>query len=275
MQIITKSLHGRITKHESDYMGRWTYVTFATKRSNLIFVINIYKPCKASIHKAGPMTVYRQQWTTLRQQGIQTPDPREQFDKDLLVLLHSIQEQQHQIILIGDFNEPKSKSKLLEKLYSMGLRDMVSDRHRNLPNFRTYFRGTTAIDYGLCSMSLLPHITLSTYEPFSTTTHSDHRGIIIDFHSKTLLGKQHHLTTPTTRGLHSTNEKQTKKFLQYLAKYWTDYNIEDRIHQAANPSLPNKNYVNSSTKLMTTSQGFYSKQKNVLHSRIDPHGPRN
>ena len=157
----------------------------------------------------------------------------------------------------------------------MGLRDMVSDRHRNLPNFRTYFRGTTAIDYGLCSMSLLPHITLSTYEPFSTTTHSDHRGIIIDFHSKTLFGKQHHLTTPTTRGLHSTNEKQTKKFLQYLAKYWTDYNIEDRIHQAANPSLPNKNYVNSSTKLMTTSQGFYSKQKNVLHSRIDPHGPRN
>ena len=233
--ILTRTIHGRITSQQQDELGRWTVVSLATKRSNLVYIITAYKPCKATLAQAGPLTVLRQQWTILRNKGIRNPNPRKQFDIDLTKMIASIMEKGHQVILFGDFNETKDQSDLFQSLYNLGLRDMVDNRHRNLPKFRSYARGNQVIDYGLCSLSLLPLINLSTYEPFRTNTNSDHRGIIVDFNSKLLFGKQHLLSTPTTRGLQSTNIIQSEKFLQFLSKYWKAYNIDKRIDQATNP----------------------------------------
>ena len=49
----------------------------------MIYIITAYKPFKNSNKKAGPMTVHRQQWTILQNNGHNNPRPREQFDKDL------------------------------------------------------------------------------------------------------------------------------------------------------------------------------------------------
>ena len=232
MNIIAKSIHGRITQHGTDYLGRWSYVRLATKQQSMIYIITAYKPCKNSINKAGPMTVFRQQWTLLRRQGCIDPKPREQFDTDLTSFLTSIQQQQHRIVLIGDFNERKEKSKLFQTLYNMGLRDMICDRHQQLPAFRTCLKGKNIIDYGMCSISLLPHISLSTYEPFYLGIQSDHRGIVIDFDNKGLFGPAEHLSTPTQRCIKSGNDQQQQQFLQHLTEYWKKFDIANRLKQA-------------------------------------------
>ena len=83
LQIITKSTHGRITSQGHDRLGRWTYTGLATQNKSIIFVITVYKPCKDHTN-SGPSTVYNQQWSMLRLNDVQQPDPRQQFDKDFL-----------------------------------------------------------------------------------------------------------------------------------------------------------------------------------------------
>ena len=106
----------------------------ATKAQGMIVIITVYKPCKNN-EKSGPLTVYRQQWTMLRQSDIDHPDPRKQFDDDFLKFIRQLQLQSHRIIIIGDFNETRNRSKLFQSLSSLGLQDMVFSRHENIPPF--------------------------------------------------------------------------------------------------------------------------------------------
>ena len=180
MNIIAKTLHSRITEQGQDYLGRWTYARLATKDFNMIYIITVYKPCKTTLQQAGPMTVFRQQWTELRARGLTNPNPRKQFDKDLLAFLQSIHQQGHRMILLGDLNETTNNSKLIQQFKKYGLYDMIKDRHDNLPNFRSCLKGGNTIDYAFCSISFLRSITASVYEPFYLHSNSDHCGIVID-----------------------------------------------------------------------------------------------
>ena len=232
MKVLDKSIQGRITEQGNDKLGRWTYVKLATKDKNMIYVITIYKPCKNTTTKAGPSTVFQQQWTILRTNGQTIPNPRKQFDKDLLQFLRKIQEQEDRIILVGDFNEKKEKSPLFQSLYRMGLRDAIADHHQQLPSFRTCTKGNNVIDYCMCSISILPHITRSTYEPFQLRTNSDHRGMVIDFNSRTLFGRRDHIAKTTDRGIQSSDSINVEKFFTHLTKLWKEYDITNKLEQA-------------------------------------------
>ena len=173
LQIITNTIHGRITTQGSNWLGRWTYVGLATKASNMIFVITVYKPCKNNPN-SGPLTVFKQQWTMLRHENKDSPDPRRQFDSDLIDFIEELQEKCHRIIIVGDFNETRNRSKLFQTLHSMGLKDMIYSCHNNIPQIRSCNKGNNVIDYALCSTSLLASIHASMYEPFMLNTPSDH-----------------------------------------------------------------------------------------------------
>ena len=233
LQIIANTIHSRITTQGSDKFGRWTFVGLSTKHRSMIFIITAYKPCKNN-HQSGPFTVYNQQWTMLRALNIPQPEPRRQFDEDFVHFLQQLREKSHRLIVLGDFNEPNNQSKLLQEIRRMGLVDMVSSRHYNIPSFRSCNKGTNVIDYAFCSSSLLSSLQSSMYEPFMFTTTSDHRGIIVDFDTKTLLGKQELLVSPDKRGLNANNPVQVDKFIKELRTYWKKYNISDRIQEAMN-----------------------------------------
>ena len=229
MNIVARSLHSRITEQGQDSLGRWTYIRFSTKQSSMIYFITVYKPCKTTLRQAGPMTVFRQQWTELRSRGDPNPNPRNQFDNDFLKFVESIQQQHHRIIIVGDFNESIQKSKLLQKLRTYGLKDMIHDRHHNMPKFRSCIKGTNIIDYAYCSTSIFRHITASTYEPFYLNVDSDHRGIVIDLNRQTLFGRQDPLAITPSRGVTSTNTTQTEAFLLQLSVNWKNFDINQRI----------------------------------------------
>ena len=233
LMIVQRTVQCRINKQGSDELGRWTYIQLATKQDSMIYIVTIYKPCKSSFNHAGPMTVFRQQWTILRANGIRSPNPRSQFDQDLLEFVQQILSEGHRIIIIGDFNENRENSSLMQQLYQLGLRDTIFDRHNNLPKFRSCKRGTNIIDYCLCSTSLLQHITLSHYEPFGLNIDSDHRGMIIDFKKSTLFGRTDPIQCQGPHRLSSSNHAQSEKFLKYLVMYWQKFQLSKRI------SIPN------------------------------------
>ena len=219
LQIVSSSIQGRISQQGSDRYGRWTYVGLATRSQSMIFIITVYKPCKSS-HQTGSLTVYKQQWTMMREEQVDYPEPRKQFDDDLLDFLQQLQHHSHRLIIVGDFNETRTHSKLFQNLYSMGLRDMVQSRHTNIPKFRSCNKGLNVIDYALCSLSILPYIQISTYEPFMLNTISDHRGIVIDFDTKQMMGKPEKIISPDSRGINSTNPVQVEKFIERLQQLW-------------------------------------------------------
>ena len=233
IQITSRTTQGRITMQGSDELGRWTYVGLATKDKNMIFIITAYKPCQPS-SKPGPLTVHSQQWSMLRAKNIEYPNPRQEFNKDFIAFVEELQSKSHRIIIVGDFNETRESSTLLQSLYHMGIRDMVASRHTNMPPFRSCNKGQNIIDYALCSSTLLPLIRASTYEPFMLNTTSDHRGIVIDFNTRSLMGRQEHIVSPDRRGINSNNPIQVERFLEELQKDWEKYNIAQRIHRAYN-----------------------------------------
>lgn len=233
LQIINNTIHSRITEQGSDRFGRWTFAALSTKHKSMIYIITVYKPCK-NHQGAGPFTVYNQQWTMMRMENIQKPEPRQKFDTDLIDFIGLLQDKAHRIIVLGDFNETFQHSKLLHSLRNMGLVDTILSRHTNTPPFRSCNKGNNVIDFALCSPSILSCITSSAYEPFMINTMSDHRGIVIDFDTQELLGKHEHIVSPDKRGLNANNPIQVDKFLEALQKYWTKYDIKNRISNAMN-----------------------------------------
>ena len=231
LQIVANTLQSRITFQGSDRFGRWTYIGLATKTNSMIVIITVYKPCKHT-QTSGPLTVYRQQWTMLRKETTENPNPRKKFDSDFIAFVQSLQEKSHRIIIVGDFNETRNRSTLFQALHLMGLRDMILARHDNIPPFRSCNKGNNVIDYALCSSSLYPCIEASTYEPFMLHTSSDHRGIVIDFNTTKLLGRPDKIQAPDSRGINASNPVQVETFLKNLQTFWKRYNIDQRIQTA-------------------------------------------
>ena len=233
MNIISKSLHGRITQQGYDKLGRWTFISLATKRANMIYVITAYKLCKTNLQNAGPMTVFHQQWTPL--QGIQDPNPREQFDKELLKFLTNIQEKGHQIILLGDFNETPDETSTAEYLIQQHrLMDPWNPMQEESKEFNTYFRGHDRLDRCLISTSLQTALHDIKYIDFNMIGGSDHRGILVDFNKSLLQVPRTDINTMSNREIRSNDRKQAVQYIEKFYQHCLENNAFDKMKALRN-----------------------------------------
>jgi hypothetical protein len=99
--LVTGSLATRVISQGSDPhdLGRWSYVTI-TGRSRTITIITAYCPPIQSIESAGPLTNYFQQYHQLRQSGVISPDPRQQFFTDLTATVHAFIHKRHELVIM-------------------------------------------------------------------------------------------------------------------------------------------------------------------------------
>ena len=151
---------------------------------------------------------------------------------------------------------------------------MIFSRYTNTPQFRTCNKGKNVIDHALCSPTLIPCIRTSCYEPFMITTLSDHRGIVIDFDTRLLIGKQELITSPDRRGVNANNPVQVELFIQHLQKYWVKYNIAKRIEQATDEATDLthlRSIVNSIDKDITNA--MLRAERRVRRSEKPPWSP--
>ena len=103
---VTGLLVSRVCTVISDDLGRWTGFELLGRDGKSLIVLCAYQVCQKG-GRQGCLTAFSQQYTILRRKGVDRPDPRRQFIKDLIDLLDPYVAAKADIILLGDFNESK------------------------------------------------------------------------------------------------------------------------------------------------------------------------
>lgn len=190
--LLLGSITGRLEPkgRGSDRMGRWSYIHLRRKNSPPITVISAYQVCFRPTNQLGN-TAYHQQQRLLSKEGRHHLHPRKAFIQDLSAFVTNLLEKQHDIILGGDFNESldDKNSGILRLAMSNNLVDAFTMRFPNYQqSFGTHEKGQRRIDLTLISPRLAHCLQSIGYGPFDFTTSSDHRPLILDFHTIGLFG---------------------------------------------------------------------------------------
>jgi exonuclease III len=101
----TGSITGRITATGADEWGRWSYHTLQGQQQRQVTIITIYQVVDKFTSNKGHFTIAAQQRSLLIRQGDSHLTPRQAFQRDLRQFLRNIQQPEHDILILGDFNE--------------------------------------------------------------------------------------------------------------------------------------------------------------------------
>jgi hypothetical protein len=148
------NITGRIVNSGTDPIGRWAFVELAGKQHRNVVIIIAYQVCDQSFitnNTIKSLTASSQQSSILRQQD-RTCTPQEAFISDLTSVIKSIQQRNHGVLLLGDFNEPLSLDHrgMTGLAIDCNLTDVMLRLHDD-DSFPTYIRGQSRIDYILAS----------------------------------------------------------------------------------------------------------------------------
>ena len=136
------NISGRLIQEDKDQWGRWVSHTYQGRGNLKITMFSAYQVVGKEI-KPGTITSASQQHSLLLQQNDTVRNPRDAFRRDLTKAIQAIQENNHEVLLLGDFNEvfgsdPDGMTKLA---VTCKLIDLMSFRHSSAPP-ATYARGT-------------------------------------------------------------------------------------------------------------------------------------
>jgi hypothetical protein len=153
---VTGKWQARVSKTGSDSrgLGRWSFLQLTSKKKSLV-IITAYRPCVSN----GPTTSWMQQWTLLREEGLQNPDPIKIFYTDLDEQLTTWRDAGYEIILLIDANETigDKPSRLTSIIGKNGLTDLIQQRHPHQEEIYTHARGSKQIDYILGTQGVSKH----------------------------------------------------------------------------------------------------------------------
>lgn len=129
----------RIAKKGSDKYGRYQWTQYFGKKNHLK-IYNVYRPVHHTDNTAGDGTVWSQHRELLIKDGTHT-DPRQYILDSLLQDIVADQRQNTQVLIVGDFNEDITSTKLNDVFSKVGLVNILQTHIDNLEDSRSYFRG--------------------------------------------------------------------------------------------------------------------------------------
>jgi exonuclease III len=173
----TRSITGRITATGADEWGRWSYHTLQQgQQQRQVTIITIYQVVDKFTIDRGHFTIAAQQRRLLIQQGNSHLTPRQAFQRDLRQFLRNIQQPEHDILILGDFNERlgENLNGTAQLAAEFNLTDIFSIQHPNLQDPATYARGRKRLDSALGSARVSAAVQACGYEAFNHRFHTDH-----------------------------------------------------------------------------------------------------
>lgn len=223
---------GRIISSGQDPLGRWSYHTLAGKNQTKLTIISAYQVCIQPLRQGNHIatkTASAQQIRMLRDKNVNL-QPRQAFLSDLSTLLTLLRHQNHEILLAGDFNETlepsHGMSQLCEQFHLIDLMYKLT----NKDDFNTYLRGSSRIDYILCTESIASSALAGCYEPFQFRVKGDHRNMVVDFDVQQLFGNPtYHIASPTQREFQSTDIARGRKYITLKHSYLQAKNFGSRL----------------------------------------------
>ena len=119
-------------KQGTDDMGRWTWLTLRGKKGVHTTVILAYRLCESKYEGALEM----QELRFLRKKFDESDkDPLERYEEDLKVLIESKLDEEHRVILMGDFNiSMTTKNQFTTMLQDLGMKEIILDKYATKTN---------------------------------------------------------------------------------------------------------------------------------------------
>ena len=230
------NLSGRLHKEEKDPWGRWVSHTYHGKDKTKLTIISAYQVCDKEI-SPGTTTTAAQQHSLLIKKNDKVQNPRTAFRRDLTSAIQGFQAKHHEILLLGDFNEPfGSDPEGMTKLaVTCDLIDLMSVRHSTPPP-ATYARGRKRLDYALGTTHVSNSMLKCGYEAFNTRFHSDHRAYYLDFDTTLLFGTDTQaLSSQQPRVLKSNNVNQTTQYIKLKYDFLNAHGAFETGHKLSKP----------------------------------------
>lgn len=219
-------------------LGRWSTTTVRGKNELKTTIITCYCP----VFGRGPLSSYSQHLKYMADNPDLIPDditcPRNLFGFDLKSLVTSLQQEDHQIILMGDFN--CEYSILEEWMLDIGLVNSLKERYGH-EGPRTCIKSK---DSPIDCIFVSPQISIKQGGLLSFgRLDSDHRGLWIDIPAFLLYGyNPPPLLHPQARRLKLQDPRVVEKYLTYLHSAFREHNLfakMDALHaQAVYPLHP-------------------------------------
>ena len=197
-------------------MGRWNWITLQGKHDKKTTIISIYRPGK------NQMILDKQQAHISKQRpGVAMQiGPQELWDKELILLVKSFQDKEHDIIVAGDWNDDLNNKRgaVQVMMTNIGLTELLTSRYGVGPE--TYHIGTNTIDGIFATRGI-------TIQQGGYTSHeespSDHRWLWIDVAETTLLERNRDDYAP------SVERRATSKIPSVRNKF--NALLEAQVHQ--------------------------------------------
>ena len=197
---------------DSKHLGRWSWYTIEATQHQSTTIISLYRPVNSATTHT--QSAKMQQYTALREKFPNiTDDPLCTFDKDLEALIQSKLNKDHQIIVMGDFNQDVStnhtKSRTKRMLDKLGIREVILEKYGSAAP-STHINGQHPID-GIFATNTI-HIRQGGYLPGNIHV-SDHRTLWIDVPKSTILGDNYaDIIRPPHRTLQISNPTTRNRF---------------------------------------------------------------
>lgn len=215
---------------DSSGLGRWSYIILKGKGTTKVAIITAYNVCITTGSSSGETTAYKQQCRLLapllRENNLPAaPHPHRQFILDLQPWIESLIQEDHEIILTMDANEPYNPDisvpvhpltyrpgiptldkhhdgKLSTLVATCGLKDPLALQHSTRPFPASYFRGKQRIDYIFTTPNLAAAALRSGSMPHYSLLQGDHRPYYVDFDAELAFADHaHEIGRPDSRGL--------------------------------------------------------------------------
>ena len=212
-----------------DIMGRWSFMHLRRHHLPPLTVISVYQVCQTPTNAIGD-TSWHQQRRYLDLHN-REEHPRRAFMNDLIAYVQTLQDKHHSIIIGGDWNDwlGSPRSQLLQMCTTLNLIDPWLSSNPNDSDFATFEQGKHRIDSIFISQDIYHSVTSIRYTPGGAICSTDHRAVIIDFHTKTLFGTT--ISPPqvlTPRGARSKDKRAVTTFIEAMHHHLKAQNAFER-----------------------------------------------
>jgi hypothetical protein len=221
---------GRVTRKGQEKYGRWAYTVMIGRGQQEVMIISAYNTCKNAMEDG--RTIAGQLVRVMHQDGTKKyHNLRKAFYDDLQDFVLKEQRQGTEIILAMDANTEPTAQELTTLRTNTNMVDAFATKHPTMDHPKTYFRGSTCLDYVYVTPYLAQCIDKVGYAPFYHMGKYDHRFLYVDFRWEKVFKHKIDITQARGRQLSTNNRRVTKKYLQTLHKLEKKAGIHKGIHK--------------------------------------------
>ena len=271
MLITNTDMTSKITRRYSDAMGRWAATSYSCIQGKSITVISCYQVCEKTDTdpSKGDTTAYKQQQKMLRYEN-KIEDPRKHFKADLKTFVNALQQDDHYIILMGDFNDHMHKNQESFSAYIKDLKlvDPMTQFHNLEEEVSTYARGPNRVDFMFVSEEVLPFVNACGYDSFNENIFSDHRLMFMDIDKKLFNSENINQHERQQRGVNSANSKSIIKYVTKLHEQATERKFLEKLHKITSLETPNHKLVEDLDKELGKAMKYADSQ--CMHKYSEP-----